>query len=765
MPEAAIAAAEADAVLPIEDIPAFLYGLCVGMSDRAKLLLVDDRPENLLALEAILEPLGPELVRAGSGEEALRHLLQDEFAAILLDVQMPGLDGFQTAELIKERERTRTVPILFLTAISKDAEHVFRGYDVGAVDYLMKPFDPADPAGEGRGLHRPLAEDGRAATPGRGALGPGARDARAGERARLPVARRRSAADRLDDRPGRDDDVLQRALVRVHGRGGGERRRRRPRRFIPRTSPERSRSGRNRGRPARSSRRSTGCAAPTASGAGTSRGRFRCATRAARSPAGSEPRRTSRIAASPRSGSASSPRRPGCSEARSTTSATSRRSPASPSGGSPTSASSTCSRTLSSEAPRGRARRSGEGAACTRAAAGVPAGRGCGRRTGIPELVAEIERRGLSRASTSLSASSSGSSGCARTSASPLLARDHVLGAITLAQAESGRIDGIAQLELARQLASRAAIAIDNAQLYEEAERRAQAARVLAAVGDAVFLVDREGIVRLWNTAAETITGLSAEAVVGRRVDQVIPGWVQLAPLIPVASGPGELVRRRDRSARARRPRAVDLGVGRRLRRRDDLRVPRPDRGARARGAEGRVRGDRLPRAAHAARGDLRLGADDQAVGHRARPGGPRPAARRDRDGVRPARRDRQRPARRRAARRGRAAGLDRALRPGRARRLRPRHRPGAPPRGDRPRAARGVRGPSRGRRPGPAAAGARQPRRQRDQVLARGRPRRGLDRRRRAARSASRSPTTASGFRPPSTAGSSRSSTASTRA
>ena len=112
------------------------------MSDRAKLLLVDDRPENLLALEAILEPLGPELVRAGSGEEALRHLLQDEFAAILLDVQMPGLDGFQTAELIKDRERTRTVPILFLTAISKDAEHVFRGYDVGAVDYLMKPFDP-----------------------------------------------------------------------------------------------------------------------------------------------------------------------------------------------------------------------------------------------------------------------------------------------------------------------------------------------------------------------------------------------------------------------------------------------------------------------------------------------------------------------------------------------------------------------------------------------------------------------------------------------
>ncbi len=112
------------------------------MTARAKLLLVDDRPENLLALEAILEPLDADLVRASSGEEALRRLLHEEFAAILLDVQMPGMDGFQTAELIKQRERTKHVPILFLTAISKDAEHIFRGYSAGAVDYLMKPFDP-----------------------------------------------------------------------------------------------------------------------------------------------------------------------------------------------------------------------------------------------------------------------------------------------------------------------------------------------------------------------------------------------------------------------------------------------------------------------------------------------------------------------------------------------------------------------------------------------------------------------------------------------
>ena len=108
----------------------------------AGVLLVDDRPENLLALEAILEPLGQRLVRAGSGDEALKALLREEFAVILLDVQMPGLNGFETAQLIKSRERTRDIPIIFLTAISKEEEYVFRGYSVGAVDYMSKPFNP-----------------------------------------------------------------------------------------------------------------------------------------------------------------------------------------------------------------------------------------------------------------------------------------------------------------------------------------------------------------------------------------------------------------------------------------------------------------------------------------------------------------------------------------------------------------------------------------------------------------------------------------------
>ncbi|HYH48152.1 MAG TPA: ATP-binding protein [Acidimicrobiia bacterium] len=107
-----------------------------------RVLLVDDRPDNLLAVRAVLEPLGLDLVEADSGEEALRQLLAGEFALIILDVQMPVLDGFETARLIRGRERTRYVPIIFLTAISGEPEHYLRGYESGAVDYVYKPFEP-----------------------------------------------------------------------------------------------------------------------------------------------------------------------------------------------------------------------------------------------------------------------------------------------------------------------------------------------------------------------------------------------------------------------------------------------------------------------------------------------------------------------------------------------------------------------------------------------------------------------------------------------
>lgn len=111
-------------------------------ADRANILLVDDHPENLLALEATLEPLNLCLFKASSGPEALKHLLSHDVAVVLLDVRMPGMDGFETASLIRQRERTRHVPIIFITANSKDKQQVFQAYSIGAVDYIAKPFDP-----------------------------------------------------------------------------------------------------------------------------------------------------------------------------------------------------------------------------------------------------------------------------------------------------------------------------------------------------------------------------------------------------------------------------------------------------------------------------------------------------------------------------------------------------------------------------------------------------------------------------------------------
>ena len=110
--------------------------------EKIKIMVVDDRPENLLAIEGVLERPELSIITATSGNEALGHVLEHTFALILLDVQMPGMDGFEVAELIRGSEKTRHIPIIFLTAISKDETHVFTGYEKGAVDYLFKPLDP-----------------------------------------------------------------------------------------------------------------------------------------------------------------------------------------------------------------------------------------------------------------------------------------------------------------------------------------------------------------------------------------------------------------------------------------------------------------------------------------------------------------------------------------------------------------------------------------------------------------------------------------------
>jgi signal transduction histidine kinase len=111
-------------------------------SDRPAILMVDDHPANLLALESVLEPLGYELICARSGEEALRRSLHQDFVLIVMDVHMPTLDGYQTVEMLRRRPRNQDVPIIFLTAVDTRQEHVHRGYGLGAADYITKPFDP-----------------------------------------------------------------------------------------------------------------------------------------------------------------------------------------------------------------------------------------------------------------------------------------------------------------------------------------------------------------------------------------------------------------------------------------------------------------------------------------------------------------------------------------------------------------------------------------------------------------------------------------------
>src|SRR6185503_19205979 len=114
----------------------------MGAEEQINILMVDDSPTNLLALESILHAPDRNLVRASSGDDALRYLLDNEVAVILMDVYMPELDGLQTAELIRGRHRSRNIPIIFLTADSTGGRHLSRGYSLGAVDYIVKPIEP-----------------------------------------------------------------------------------------------------------------------------------------------------------------------------------------------------------------------------------------------------------------------------------------------------------------------------------------------------------------------------------------------------------------------------------------------------------------------------------------------------------------------------------------------------------------------------------------------------------------------------------------------
>jgi len=133
---------QAENASPLPSVPSAQVAPAPPLDDRVNILLVDDQPANLVALEAMLQGLGQNLIKAESGREALRWLLTHEFAVILLDVKMPEMDGFETAALIRERDKSRHTPILFLTAGDNTQTQAVRGYAVGAVDYLVKPVVP-----------------------------------------------------------------------------------------------------------------------------------------------------------------------------------------------------------------------------------------------------------------------------------------------------------------------------------------------------------------------------------------------------------------------------------------------------------------------------------------------------------------------------------------------------------------------------------------------------------------------------------------------
>jgi CheY-like chemotaxis protein len=128
-------------VLPPAAVPA-ATSVASAAAPKSNILIVDDRPDKLLALEAILASLGENIIQARSGKEALRLLLRHDFAVILLDVSMPGMDGFETASLIRQRLSSEHTPIIFITAVGDSLTHVSRGYSLGAVDYLLTPVLP-----------------------------------------------------------------------------------------------------------------------------------------------------------------------------------------------------------------------------------------------------------------------------------------------------------------------------------------------------------------------------------------------------------------------------------------------------------------------------------------------------------------------------------------------------------------------------------------------------------------------------------------------
>jgi PAS domain S-box-containing protein len=502
----------------------------------ANILLVDDHRENLVALEAILEPLGNELVSVTSGEEALRELLKREFALILLDVQMPGLDGFETAALIKQRERTRSVPIIFVTAISTQEAHVFRGYSAGAVDYIFKPFNPdvmrskveafVELYRRTKELHRQEEElRERELTALRTAERHRYRELAEAMPQIVWVSDPQGQATyynkRWFDYTGLDPSAISDADWRkvTHADDFAGARAKREASFETGAIFEAEYRFR---RTDGVYRWHLGRAVPVRDEDGRIDHWVGTATDIDDQKRSEEVQRFL-LEASTLLANTLAYRTTLASLARL----------AVPHLGD------WCAIELVDADGALRevevAHKDEKKIALARELRSrYPAlGEGSGpaevARTGHAELVAEISPEMIERVAVDeLHLDLLRDLGLCSYMCVPMVARGRVLGTMTFVHAESGRVYDEIDLALAQDLGRRAAVAIDNAELFRQAEERAEAARVLAAIADGVVLVDQAGVVRLWNPAAERITGLLEQDVVDRPLARVVPGLAEL---------------------------------------------------------------------------------------------------------------------------------------------------------------------------------------------------------------------------------------------
>lgn len=511
----------------------------------AELLLVDDRPENLVTLKAILEPLGHELVTARSGAEALRILLAHaDFAAILLDVQMPQMDGFEVASVIKERDRTSTIPIIFLTALSKEEQNVFRGYEVGAVDYVFKPFQPEILRAKVSVFVELWEKNRQIREQAERIAAQELEDVR-----RESAERYRQLADAMPQIVWTDDASGQATYFN--------------RRWFEYTGADPAEAGQPWARfvhpddlPPVLARRDRTLASGEVFEAEL---RFRAADGRYRWHLGrAVPIRTDDGAIDFWIGTATDiEERKRIEDAQQFLL----------DAGAELSSSLDYREALKRVAELAVGRVGDwcrieileDGAPVTlvlqhadpakvvfaeelrvrypsdpseaSATASVLAS---GEPLVVPEVTDELV---AARAKDEIHEGLLRELGIRSFLCVPIRGRSVVLGAITLVNAESGRSFGDADVRMAEELARRAGVAIENAQLYEEVDRRARASRVLETIADGVVLVDRDGRVLLWNAAAEAITGIPATAVIGHPAAEALPGYAENVSQVDVGVG------------------------------------------------------------------------------------------------------------------------------------------------------------------------------------------------------------------------------------